>query len=93
MEGKNEDYKGLKEKLDETTTFPVKYLYKFIVPSDGDGVKEIETIFNFGGAVITTKPSKTGKFIAVSILIKMKSSEKVIEKYLEVGAVKGVISL
>ena len=93
MEDKNEDFKKLKEKLDETTTFPAKYLYKFIVPGDGDGVKEIEAIFNFGGAVITTTPSKTGKFVAVSILIKMQSSAQVIEKYLEVGAVKDVISL
>jgi len=93
MEDKQNDYKKLKEKLDETTTFPAKYLYKFIVPGDGNGAKEIEAIFNFGGAVITTKPSKTGKYIAISILIKMDSSEHIIDKYKEVGNVKGVISL
>lgn len=93
MEDKQDPFKGLKEKLDETTTFPTKYLYKFIVPAEQSKVKEIENIFNFGGAVIETKDSKTGKYISISILIEMQSSEQIIEKYNEVGKVKGVISL
>lgn len=93
MEDKKDFYKNLKAKLDETTVFPAKYLYKFIVPSDEDKVKGIEDIFNFGGAVITTKASKTGKYKSVSILIEMNSSDEIISKYEEVGKIKGVISL
>lgn len=93
MEDKHEYYKGLKEKLDETTTFPAKYLYKFIVPANQSKVDEIEAIFNFGGAVIDTRDSKTGKYTSISILIEMHSSDQIIEKYIEVGEVKGVISL
>ena len=93
MDDKNEQYKGLKEKLDESTTFPAKYLYKFIVPANQSKVEEIETIFNFGGAVIDTKGSKTGKYTSISILIEMQSSDEIIAKYIEVGKVKGVISL
>ncbi len=91
---KNQDYyKSLKSKLDETTKFPAKYLYKFIVPTGGAQVKKIEDIFNFGSAVITTKLSKTGKFTSVSILIMMESSDAIISKYEEIGTIKGVISL
>ena len=93
MEGKHEYYKGLKEKLDETTTFPAKYLYKFIVPANQSKVEAIEAIFNFGGAVINTKNSKTGKYISISILIEMHNSDQIIEKYIEVGQIKDVISL
>ena len=93
MDDNNEQYKGLKEKLDESTTFPAKYLYKFIVPANQSKVEEIEAIFNFGGAVIDTKDSKTGKYTSISILIEMQSSDEIIEKYIEVGKVKGVISL
>ena len=39
MEDKKEFYKNLKKTLEETTTFPDKYLYKFIVPSDDAKVK------------------------------------------------------
>lgn len=93
MEDNIEPFKGLKEKLDETTTFPTKYLYKFIVPAEQSKVKEIENIFNFGGAVIETKDSKTGKYTSLSIMIEMQSSDQIIEKYIEVGHIKGVISL
>ncbi len=93
MDDKQEQFKGLKEKLDESTTFPAKYLYKFIVPANQSKAEEIEAIFNFGGAVIDTKDSKTGKYTSISILIEMQSSDQIIEKYLEVGKIKGVISL
>lgn len=93
MENKEEFYKKLKSTLDETTRFPTKYLYKFIVPADKDKVDKIHDVFNFGGAVIDTKSSKTGKFKSISILIKMSSSQEIIDKYKEVGQVEGVISL
>ena len=69
MSDKNDFYEKLKERLDATTTFPSKYLYKFIVPADKLKVKEIESIFNYGGAIIDTKSSKKGKYTSVSILI------------------------
>ena len=86
-------YKKLKTTLDETTKFPAAYLYKFIVPSDGNGVEEIQNLFNNLGAVITTKKSSKGKYTAVSIQINVPSSDFVIKKYKEVAKVKGVISL
>jgi putative lipoic acid-binding regulatory protein len=93
MDKTPEIYKKLKLSLDETMTFPSKYLYKFIIPKDTTKLKAIENIFNYGGAVITTKPSKTGKYTSISILIEMNSSEDIISKYVEIGKVKGVISL
>lgn len=93
MENREEFYKKLKINLNETTTFPSKYLYKFIVPSDVIKIKMIEDLFNSGGAVINTKASKTGKFTSVSIHVVMKSADAVIEKYLEAEKIEGIISL
>ncbi len=56
-------------------------------------MKLIENIFNHGGAVITTRPSKTGKYTSISILINMGSSEEIILKYVEISKIEGVISL
>jgi putative lipoic acid-binding regulatory protein len=86
-------YKKLKATLEETTKFPVTYLYKFIVPSDGGGVEEIEQLFDNLGAVIDTKKSSKGKYTAVSIEVKVPSADFIIKKYKEVAKVKGVISL
>lgn len=90
---KDSFYKDLKNSLDATTSFPAKYLYKFIVPSKGNGVKEIEGIFDHMGAVISTRESSKGTFTSVSITLIVDSSDMIIKKYKEVGKVKGVISL
>lgn len=86
-------YKKLKITLDETTKFPSKYLYKFIIPNEETKLKQVQDVFNYGGAVINTRTSKTGKFISVSILIEMQSSDEIISKYLELNNVEGIISL
>jgi putative lipoic acid-binding regulatory protein len=88
----DEFYIKLKASLEETTKFPSKYLYKFIVPT-GEGVKAIEDKFDGLGAVINTKASSKGKYTAVSVLVLLDSAEAVIAKYKEVSTVKGVLSL
>ncbi|MCB0473862.1 MAG: DUF493 domain-containing protein [Flavobacteriaceae bacterium] len=86
-------YKKLKESLEETTEFPSKYMFKFIVPADDEKVLQIESVFDHLGAVINTKPSSKGKYKSVTILVNMENADEVIEKYKEVGRIEGVISL
>ena len=93
MSERNEFYENLKNTLDDTTEFPSKYLYKFIVPNDNHKFEKIKSAFNYGGAVINTRLSKTGKFKSVSILIEMPNSDLIIEKYKEIDQIEGVISL
>ena len=88
-----EFYKKLKNRLEETSVFPVKYMFKFIIPADKDKFIKIENIFNNLGAVISSKPSKTEKFISITVLVNMPSADKIIELYKEVSIVEGVISL
>jgi putative lipoic acid-binding regulatory protein len=95
MENKNskEFYAKLKLQLADTSLWPSKYMYKFIIPTDGSGAAKIEKIFDNMGAVITTKESSKGKYTSVSIIVRMKNPDAVITKYKEVSKVKGVISL
>jgi uncharacterized protein len=90
-----EFYKKLKSQLEDMTIFPSLYLYKFIVPSmDNDNkVKEVSDKFNNIGATIKTKKSKNGKYTSLSIEVKMKSADAIINKYKEVTVVEGIISL
>ncbi|WP_458626008.1 DUF493 family protein [Winogradskyella sp. PC D3.3] len=90
----DEFYEKLKSQLYDTTLWPSEYLYKFIVRSEGSGVNHIEALFDNLGAVITTTASKNGKYTSVSINVRLKNPEAVIEKYKEVAEnVEGVISL
>jgi len=93
MNNKDDFYRKLKIQLDDTTVFPADYLYKFIVPAAENQVAEVESIFNNTGAVITTKNSKTGKYVSVSILLKLNSSDEIITFYEKAGKIKGIISL
>lgn len=89
----DEFYEKLKLQLADTSLWPAKYLYKFIVPSEREKILQIENIFDNLGAVINTKESSKGKYTSISIMVKMKNPEAVIEKYKDVATVEGVISL
>ena len=93
MQDRESFYKKLKTQLDETTKFPSDYLYKFIVSAEGNRVEEVQSIFDNKGAVINTKKSKTGKYISVSIVMKLARSDEVIKYYREAEKVEGIISL
>lgn len=88
-----EFYKKLKLSLEETTEFPTKYMFKFIIPADDGKMSQIENIFNYTGAVIDKKSSKTGKYISLTVLVQMADADAIIVKYKEVSKVEGVISL
>ncbi|WP_050915886.1 DUF493 family protein [Gillisia marina] len=80
--------------LEETTTWPSVYLYKFIVLTNKSKIIQIHDIFDNMGAVINTKKSKNGKYTSVSVNVKMSNPTAVIAKYKRVGEeVDGVISL
>lgn len=94
MDKKTEEfYIRLKEELQTTSEWPSLYLFKFIVSTDEQKIKAVENAFNNMGAVITTTQSKTGKFTSVSVNVLMRNPDHVIEKYLEVSVIDGIISL
>ncbi|MGV3697549.1 DUF493 family protein [Flavobacterium sp.] len=94
MDKKTEEfYARLREELNNTSTWPSEYLYKFIVPTDAKKIEEVENAFDNLGAVIQTTQSKTAKYTSISINVTMDSPESVIEKYVEVSTIEGIISL
>jgi hypothetical protein len=93
MSKESEFYDKLKLSLEETTSFPTNYMFKFIIPTDKDKFKQIDNMFNKLGAVIRSKTSRNEKFTSLTILVDMSSPDEIIEKYKEVGTVEGVISL
>jgi len=93
MSDREKFYKKLKSQLEDSSEFPTEYLYKFIVPSSDTQVKEVEALFDGKGAVITTKKSKTGKYISVSIVVSMNSADEIIDYYQNAESIEGIISL
>jgi hypothetical protein len=94
MDKKTEEfYERLKVELDLSNTWPATYLFKFIVPTDKEKILKVEAAFDCMGAVIKTTKSKTGKFTSISIDVSMKDAQEIVDKYIEVSTVEGIISL
>ena len=94
MDKKTEEfYVRLKEELGNTSDWPSEYLYKFIVPTELNKILEIESAFDDMGAVIKTTQSKTGKYTSVSVDVRMENPEAVVQKYIQVSDIEGIISL
>lgn len=89
----DEFYARLRDELNQNHEWPTEYLYKFIVPTRGANISDIEQHFDNMGAVISTHQSKTGKYTSVSIHVHMSSADAVIEKYQQVSTIEGIISL
>jgi putative lipoic acid-binding regulatory protein len=88
-----EFYDRLRLELNSSNTWPAEYLFKFIVPSDKEKIEKVENAFDRMGAVIETKHSKTGKYTSISIDLQMQSAQAIIDKYLELSTIEGIISL
>ncbi len=86
-------YERLKTELNNSNTWPAEYLFKFIVPTDQEKIEKVENAFDSMGAVIETKHSKTGKYTSISIDVQMPNAQEIIDKYLELSTIKGIISL
>lgn len=88
-----EFYERLRGQLEGDTEWPASYLFKFIVPANLEKIAEVGAVYDGTDAKITTRDSSKGKYTSVSVLVTMESPDDVIEKYLEVSKVEGVISL
>lgn len=94
MDKKSEEfYARLKIKLEESNTWPAEYLYKFILPNEAEKIDKLNHIFDNLGAVITTRISAKENYFSFSIHVMMENPQHVIDKYLEVAEIEGVVSL
>lgn len=95
MDQKSQEfYDRLREELNSTTEkWPTEYLYKFIVPTAPEKIKAVESAFDGMGAVIETTQSKTGKYTSLSVNVVMADAQSIIEQYLKVSTIEGIVSL
>jgi len=92
MEDKEEFYKNLEIKLEEHHQFPSTYLFKFIVPNNNRSLAEVEALFS-NKAVVTTRESKTGKYISITGKEIILQSSEVISVYRSAEKIEGLVSL
>lgn len=88
-----EFYDNLKEKLEQDRTWPNEYLFKFIVPADDHKIAKIEEAFDGMNADINLRNSSKGAFTSVSVKVQMQSAQAIIDKYIQLSTIEGLLSL
>lgn len=82
-------FEDFKEKLDNEHKWPTTYMFKFVVPSNKiDELKEI-----LQKEPIIVKNSKNRKYASITLKKHIEYSDEVIEIYLKVRKIEGLIAL
>lgn len=90
---KEDFYVKFKERLEDITSFPADYTYKFIYPSNEETMVAIKDIFKNANPKFDYKASKNRKYTSISVQIYALDSDQVINFYQEVAKIKDVIML
>ena len=78
-------YKNLKQLLDDTSSWPSEYIYKFIYSSNPENIEILKDIFQTSNADFKVKTSKNDKYTSVSVKIIAKNPDLIIENYKKVA--------
>ena len=80
---------SLREKLDQTYTWPALYTFKFIVPKGKE--EELKKLFPMHET--TERHSKNGNYTSITLEMMIHDTDSVIAVYEKVSGIEGIISL
>jgi uncharacterized protein len=87
-----EELEKFRQKLEETSSFPSVYMFKFIVESENRKIALVENLFE-AEADIHTKESGNGRYTSITAKQVVMNVDEVIEVYKKAAEIKGIIFL
>jgi hypothetical protein len=87
-----EEFRKLQEQLEKEESWPLVYMFKFIIPADNQKLALVETMFS-DEAVISQKSSGKGNYISITVKEVMLDAQSIIAIYTRAARIPGVISL
>jgi putative lipoic acid-binding regulatory protein len=88
----DDPFRKLQEQLEKGSSWPLVYMFKFIIPADNQKIALVENMFS-EEAVITQKASEKGNYISITIKEVMLDAPSVIAIYSRASKIQGVIAL
>lgn len=83
------DIESFREKLEDQHQFPGKYTFKFIVPHE----KRDEIVQVLPLSDIKYRDSSNMKYVSVTAVAEMASSQEVLDVYMDANQIEGCIAL
>ncbi len=86
-------YDRLKEELDKNKEWPLKYMYKFIVPNKEENEQKVKSAFDGKKFEFHKNFSKSGKYLSLTFVTEENSSDDIINRYRSLESVEGLVAL
>ncbi len=86
-------YNRLKEELEKTEQWPIKYMYKFIVPNKEENEEEVKKTFEGKKIDFHKNYSKSGKYVSLTIVTDENSADDIINRYRSLEHIEGLVAL
>ncbi len=86
-------YNRLKEELEKNDQWPVKYMYKFIVPNKEENEEEVKKAFEGKEIDFHKNYSKSGKYVSLTIVTNEDSADDIIQRYRSLEHIEGLVAL
>ena len=78
-------------KLEEAYKFPCEYKFKFVIPNTDANESGLRSILN--GCEVSTRNSKTDKYVSFTASKTVASSGEIISIYSKAAKIPGIVSL
>jgi putative lipoic acid-binding regulatory protein len=87
------DYEKLRYDLKKYQKWPSDYIFKFIILNELNKIEDLLSKFDLKKCRVSKKESSNKKYISITIIKHMKNPDEVINKYIDVSKIDGIISL
>ena len=93
MQSSQKNLEKLRKDLENYQNWPSNYIFKFIIENKMDKKKELLSNFDLKSCNLTTKESSNKKYLSITLIKHMNSADEVVDKYLNLSKIDGIISL
>ena len=90
---REEFYKRLREELEKTHDWPVRYMFKFILPNEEENIRKARERFADIEHDYKQNYSRNGKYVSLSFIARMNNPDEIISRYRKMEDIPGLIAI
>ena len=93
IQSSEKDFDKLRKDLENLQEWPSDYIFKFIIQNNDNKKDELLSKFDLTQCRLSSKESSNKKYISLTLIMHMNNANEVIDRYMEVSKIDGIISL
>ena len=93
IQSSEKDFDKLRKDLENLQEWPSDYIFKFIIENNSNKKDELLSKFDLSQCRLSCKESSNKKYVSLTLIMHMNNASEVIDRYMEVSKIDGIISL